>query len=86
MSTAQRLAVGLFYAAIAVLGATYAVFEHHQTNRLVHSINEMLPSFLIIVLVLVVYGLLRTAVSVLAELDGVARAAHAKLHEGYGKS
>ena len=85
MSAAQRIGVGLFYAAMAVLGAAYAVFEHHQANRLVHFINEMMPSFLILILVFVVYGLFRTAVSVLRELNGVSRAAHATLYVDYGK-
>ena len=77
MSTSQRLRFGLFYAAIAGLGAAYAVFEHHQANRLVHSINEVMPSFLILILLLVVYGLFRTAVSVLKQLNGVSLAAAA---------
>jgi membrane associated rhomboid family serine protease len=85
MSTAQKFAVGLFYAAIAGLGAAYAVFEHHQANRLVHFVNEIIPSFLILILVFFVYGLFRTAVSVLKELNGVSRAAHATLHMDYGK-
>ena len=66
-----------FFAAIAGLGAAYAVFEHHQANRLVHSINEGMPSFLILILLLVVYGLFRTAVSVLNQLNGVSLAAAA---------
>ena len=85
MSTARKLGLGLFYAAIAGLGAAYAVFEHHQANRLVHFINEMMPSFLILILVFVVYGLFRTAVSVLKELNGVSLAAHATLYVDYGK-
>ena len=85
MSTARKLGLALFYAAIAGLGATYAVFEHHQANRLVHFINEMMPSFLILILVFMVYGVFRTVVSVLKELNGVSRAAHATLHVDYGK-
>ena len=73
------------YAAIAGLGAAYAIFEHHQANRLVHFINEMMPSFLILILLFIVYVLFRTAVSVLKELNGVSLAAHATLHVDYGK-
>ena len=85
MSAVQRLAVVLFYAAIAGLGVAYALFEHHQANRLVLFIKEMTPSFVILILTAVVYGLLRTAVSVLEELKGASRTAHATLYEGYGK-
>ena len=85
MSIVRKLGLGLLYAAIAGLGAAYAVFEHHQANRLVHSINEMMPSFLILILVFIVYGLFRTAVSVLKQLNGVSLAAHATLHVDYGK-
>ena len=85
MSTARKLGLGLFYAAIAGLGAAYAVFEQHQANRLVHFLNEMMPSFLILILVFIIYGLLRTAVSLLKELNGVSRAVHATLHVDYGK-
>jgi mannose/fructose/N-acetylgalactosamine-specific phosphotransferase system component IID len=85
MSTAQRLGVGLFYAAMAVLGAAYAVFEHHQASRLAHFIKDVMPAFLILILVFVVYALFRTVVSVLKELNGVSRAAHATLHADYAK-
>ena len=85
MSTARKLGLGLFYAAVAGLGAAYALFEQHQANRLVHFLNEMMPSFLILILVFVVYALFRTAVSVVKRLNGVARAAHATLHADYGK-
>ena len=67
------------------LGAAYAVFEHHPANRLVHSINEAMPSFLILILAFIVYALFRTAVSVLKQLNGVSLAAHATLHVDYGK-
>jgi hypothetical protein len=90
MSRAQKLVLVFVYASVAVLGATYAVFEDHQVNRLVHFINEMMssfliPSFLILVPVVVVWGFFRTAVSVRKELDGVSRAAHTTLHMDYGK-
>jgi mannose/fructose/N-acetylgalactosamine-specific phosphotransferase system component IID len=85
MTTAQRVGVGLFYAAMAVLGAAYAVFEHHQADRLTHFIKELMPAFLVLILVLAVYGLLRKVVSVLKELNGVCRAAHATLHANYSK-
>jgi hypothetical protein len=45
----------------------------------------MMPSFLILILVFVVYGLFRTAVSALRELNGVSLAAHATLYVDYGK-
>jgi branched-subunit amino acid transport protein AzlD len=67
--------VGLFYAAIA--GAAYAVFEHHQANRLAHLINEMMPAFLALILVFVVYCVFRMAVSAVKELNGVSLAAQA---------
>jgi hypothetical protein len=85
MSMARRLGVVLFYVAIAVLGGAYAVFEHHQVNRLAYFLKEMMPMFLILISVFVVYGLFRTAVSILKQLDGVSRAAHAWLHVDYGK-
>ena len=85
MSGAQKLGVVLFYAAIAALGAASALLEHHQGNRLVHFINETMPSFLILILAAALYGLFRTAVSVLKELKGASRTAHATLYEGYGK-
>lgn len=85
MSTAQRLGVGLFYAAMAGLGAAYAIFENHRANWLGHSIKEVTPAFLILVLVFVVYALFRMLVSVLKRLNGVSRAAHATLHADYGK-
>ncbi|MGH9552894.1 MAG: hypothetical protein ACRD3W_26170 [Terriglobales bacterium] len=56
MSTAQRLGVGLFYAAVAVLGAVYALYEHHQAHLLISFLKEMMPAFLILFLVFVVYG------------------------------
>ena len=85
MSIARKLGLGLLYASIAGLGAAYAVFEHHQANRLVHFINEMMPSFLILILMFVIYRLFRTAVSAVKELNGVSQAAHATLHVDYGK-
>ena len=62
LSTAQKFGVGLLYAAIAVLGAAYAVFEDHQANRLVPVIKEMMPAFLILALVVVVYVSLRMSI------------------------
>jgi membrane associated rhomboid family serine protease len=85
MSRPQKLGVGLFYAAIAVLGAVCAIFENHRDNWLGHSIKEVMPAFLILVLVFVVYALFRMLVSVLKRLNGVARAAHATLHADYRK-
>lgn len=76
VSTARKLGVGLFYAAIAGLGAAYAVFEHHQANRLAHLINEMMPAFLALILVFV-YCVFRMAVSAVKELNGVSLAAQA---------
>ena len=71
---------------MALLGAVYAIFEYHQANWLGHhSIKEVMPAFLILILVFVVYALLRTVVSVLERLNGVSRAAHATLHADYGK-
>ena len=75
MSIAQRLGVGLFYAAIAALGTLYALFEHHRFEQLAHFIKETLPLFCLV----------RTVVLVLRELSGVSPAAQAKLHVGYGK-
>lgn len=85
MSTAQRLGLGLVYTAIAASGAAYAFFEHHQIYRLAHFIREAMPAFLILTLVSLIYGLFQTVVSVLKELNGVSRAAHATLHADYGK-
>jgi hypothetical protein len=77
--------VGIFYAAIAVLGAAYALFEQHQASLIVFCLEEMMPAFLILVLVVVVYGLLRTTGAVLKQLNGASRAAHVTLHVDYGK-
>jgi hypothetical protein len=85
MSTTQKLGVGLLYASIAVLGAGYAVFEDHQTHRLAHFLKEIMPAVLILILVLGIYGLVHTALSILRELSGVSQAAHATLHVDYGK-
>jgi hypothetical protein len=68
MSTTQKLGVGLLYASIAVLGAGYAVFEDHQTHRLAHFLKEIMPAVLILILVLGIYGLVQTALSILREL------------------
>ena len=83
MSGTQKLGLGLFYAAMA-LGAAYAIFENHQANKLVHFVNELVPSFLLLILVVLVYGLFRRAVSVRKQLNGVSGAAHATLYEDYG--
>jgi hypothetical protein len=48
MSTAQRLGVGLFYVAVAVSGAAYALFEHQQTDRLGVFIKETTPALFIL--------------------------------------
>ena len=85
MSAAQRLGIALVYAAIAASGAAYAVFEHHQAHRLAHLIRDAMPAFLMLTLVVLVYGLFRTVVSALKELNGVSRAAHATRHVDYGK-
>jgi hypothetical protein len=85
MSTAQKLGVGLLYAAIALLGAVYAVFELHQTDRLIHFFEELMPALLILVLVFVIYGLVQAVTSVLKMLRGASRAAHATLHMNYGR-
>jgi mannose/fructose/N-acetylgalactosamine-specific phosphotransferase system component IID len=85
MSMAQKLGVGLLYAAIAVSGAVYAVFELHQTDRLLHFFKELMPALLVLMLVLVIYGLVQAVTSVLQILRGASRAAHATLHMNYGR-
>jgi branched-subunit amino acid transport protein AzlD len=85
MSAAQKLGVALVYAAVAASGAAYAIFEHHQANRFVHHVKDLMPAFLVLLLVFLVYGLFRTVVSVLEELNGVSRAAEATRHADYGK-
>jgi hypothetical protein len=82
---ARKLGLAPFYAAMALMGAVYAIFEHHQANWLGHSIKEVMPAFLILILVSVVHALLRTVVSVLETLNGVSLAADATLHADYGK-
>src|SRR5690349_821023 len=84
-STAMRDAFQHGDPSPATLGSGYAVFEHHQVNRLTHFIKDIMPIFVILMLVFVVYGLCRTAVSVRKQLDGVSRAAHSWLHVDYGK-
>jgi hypothetical protein len=84
MSAARRLGVGFSYAAIAALGVLYALFEQHQLDQLTHFINELLPLLFILILAFAVYCATRISVSVLKELSGVSRAAHATLHVGYG--
>src|SRR5262249_16555388 len=67
MSKEQRFRLGLLYSAIAVLGAAYGIFEQPQAiDRLANSMKqslplmkEMLPSALLLILALVVYGLFR---------------------------
>jgi hypothetical protein len=95
MSTAQRFRLGLLYAAMAVLGAAYGVFEQQQAiDWLTDSmkdvslplVKEILPLSLPLILALVVYGLFRAARSVLERLNGVSLAAHATLHTNYGKA
>jgi hypothetical protein len=85
MSKAQKVGVGLFYAAIAASGAAYALLEHHQSNWLVRFMEQLISAVLILGLVFAVYGLFRTMASALRELDRVSQAAHANLHVGYGK-
>ncbi|MGH9553489.1 MAG: hypothetical protein ACRD3W_29170 [Terriglobales bacterium] len=85
MSTAQKLGVGLLYAAIALSGAVYAVFELHQTDRLVHFFKELMPALLILVLVFVIYGLVQAVASFLKVLRGTSLAAHATLYADYGR-
>ena len=85
MSTVRRLvAGGLFYASIAALGAAYALLENHP-DRLVHLIEELMPAFLILALVIAVYCVFRAMVSALRELDGVSEAAHVTLYANYRK-
>ena len=94
MSKEQRFRLGLLYSAIAVLGAAYGIFEQPQAiDRLANSMKqslllmkEMLPSALLLILALLVYGLFRTAGSVLERLNGVSIAAHSSLHTNYGKA
>jgi hypothetical protein len=85
MSPAQKLGVGLLYAAIAVSGAAYAVLENHEVDRLAHFFKETVPALLVLILVLVVYGFVRRALSIFKELSGASQAAHAALHVDYGK-
>ena len=85
MSAAQRLGIGLFYSAMAALGAAYAVFEHHQASRLAHFIKDAIPAFLILIVALIAYAFFRIVISALKELDGISRAAHATLYADYGK-
>jgi len=85
MNTAQRLGVGLFYAAIAALGAAYALLEHGRANWLVQFFEKLMPILLILALVIAIYRLFRMIASVLRELDGVSRAAHAVLYSNYRK-
>ena len=84
MSKAQKLELGLLYAAITLSGAVYALYELHQIDRLVHSLDKLMPPFIFLVLVLVIYGLFRMAVSVLKGISGVCQAAHATLYANYG--
>ena len=89
MSKTQRFRLGLLYGAIAVLGAAYSIFEQPQAiDRLANSMKqslplmkEMLPSALLLILALLVYGLFRAAGSVLERLNGVSIAAHSSLTE-----
>jgi hypothetical protein len=91
MSTAQRFWLGLFYAAVGVLGAAYGVFEQQQaidwlTYSMKGVMKEVVPFSLPLILALVVYGLFRAADSILERLNGVSLAAHATLHTNYGKA
>jgi xanthine/uracil permease len=80
MSKAQKLELGLFYAAITLSGAVYALYELHQMDRLVHALEELMPPFIFLVFVLVICGLFRMAASVLKGISGVCQAAHATLY------
>ena len=84
MSKAQKLELGLLYAAITLSGAVYALYELHQIDRLVHTLDKLMPPFIFLVLVLVIYGLVRMAASVLKGISGVCQAAHATLYANYG--
>jgi hypothetical protein len=92
MSTAQRFRLGLFYAAIPVLGAAYGVFEQgvfeqqRAIDWLTYSMEEVAPLSIPLILALVVYGLFRAAGSVLERINGVSLAAHTTLHTNYGKA
>ena len=98
MTTAQRFRLGLFFAAMPVLGAAYGVFEQQRAiDSLTHSIKEVMPWLIYsmkevvllslpLILALVVYGLFHAAGSVLERLNGVSLAAHATLHVNYGKA
>ena len=74
-----------FYAVIAALGAAYALLENHP-DRLVHFIEELMPAFLILALVIAVYCVFRTMVSALRELDGVSETVHVTLYANYCKT
>ena len=84
MSKAQKLELGLFYAAITLSGAVYAFYELHQIDRLVHALEELMPPFIFLVFVLVICGLFRMAASVLRGISCVCQAAHATLYANYG--
>jgi hypothetical protein len=74
MGEARSLGVGLLYFAVATAGAAYALLKQHQTNWFVVFLKETIPVFPLIVLVLGVYCLLRTALSILKQLNGVSLA------------
>ena len=83
--TRRTLGVGLIYAAMALSGAVYGLFELHQTDWLLHFFKELMPALLILALVLVIYGLVQAIASVLRQIRGASRAAHATLHTNYGR-
>jgi hypothetical protein len=85
MSPAKSVRIGFLYAAIALSGAVYAFVELHQAHRLVHFFKELMPAFIMLVFVLVIYSLLRTAASIFKELKGASQAAQATLYANYGK-
>ena len=84
MSAAQRIGLGLFMLRWRV-GCSLRSFRASSGQSACPLYQRDDASFLILILVFAVYGLFRTAVSVLRELNGVPRAAHATLHADYGK-
>jgi len=83
MNKAQKLELGLLYAAITLSGAVYALYELHQIDRLLHALKELMPPLIFLVFVLVICGLFRMAASVLKGISGVCQAAHATLYANY---
>ena len=64
------------YGVIALLGTAYGVFEQQEgISWLTHSMKQMFPFLLLLMLALVVYGLFRAASSVRELLNGASLAA-----------